>query len=143
MWLTGKYSAIAYDPYQLVSIAQRLKSKGVSVVEFTQNSMRLKSDGFLRQLLNESRLHHPGHEVLTQHMRDATVKYTGTNFRIVKVQRSAKIDLAIATSMALWTLNSLLPIDTGLFQPVLTRKQLDLYKRQNASDLERLSPWKH
>jgi phage terminase large subunit-like protein len=107
-WETGRYVQLAYDPYQMVSLAQRLKRRGVQVFEFTQNSMRLRADSFMRQLINEGRLHHPGHDLLTEHVLAATLKYSGDGrmFRLVKSQKSSKIDLAVALSMALWTLHA-------------------------------------
>jgi hypothetical protein len=105
-WQTGRYSLLAYDPYQTVSLIQRLKQKGVRTLEFTQNAMRLKADSFLRQLINEGRYHHPDHPSLTEHMLNATIKYNGDKqFRMVKSQKAAKIDLAVALSMACWALH--------------------------------------
>lgn len=101
-WYTGQYATIAYDPYQLVFLAQRLKAKGVHTTEFTQNSMRMAGDGFLRQLINESRLQHPDHFMLTQHVLNATLKFTGDKFRIIKPSAGEKVDLAVALSMACW-----------------------------------------
>lgn len=104
-WQTGRYHIFAYDPYQMVSLAQRLKRRGVRVMEFTQNSMRLKGDGLLRQLINQNKLRHPGHDMLTDHVLSATLKYVNEAFRLVKGAKDDKIDLAVALSMACWALN--------------------------------------
>lgn len=104
-WQTGKYHVLAYDPYQMVSLAQRLKARGVRTFEFTQNSMRLKADSFLRQQILDSKLRHPDHHLLSEHILNATLKYTNDSFRLVKGTKADKIDLAVALSMACWTLN--------------------------------------
>lgn len=117
-WITGLYSTVAYDPYQLVSTMQRLKVRGVVGYEFTQNSMRVKSDGFLRQIVNESRFHHPDHPEFTEHFLNATLKTSGEYFRITKLSKNKKIDLAVATSMAAWTLKETQPVSGTEFKPV-------------------------
>lgn len=121
LWATGRYSIVAYDPYQTVSLVQRLKRLGVRTLEFSQNTMRLRSDSFLRQLINEGRYHHPGHDLLTEHALSATLKYSGDGrqFRIVKATKSSKIDLAIALSMALWTLHTADASGTQVFHAAL------------------------
>lgn len=105
-WKRGVYSQVAYDPYQLVSLMQRLKNQGVRTIEFTQQSQRLKADGFLRQLIIDGKIRHPDHEVLTEHILNATLKFTNDSFRMVKASKSSKIDLAVALSMAAWTLHN-------------------------------------
>lgn len=119
LWRTGRYATIAYDPYQLVSLMQRLKAKGIHTTEFTQNSMRMKGDGFLRQLINEGRVHHPAHELLTEHILNATLKFTNDQFRLIKPTKAKKIDLAVALSMACWSLNILPEQMMGSFTPVV------------------------
>lgn len=111
LWQTGQYAALTYDPYQAVSLAQRLRRRGVRTIEFTQNSMRLKADSYLRQVLSDGLLFHPNHEELNQHMRNATVKYSpnGTGLRIVKSEKAKKIDLAVALSMGIHALANLKP----------------------------------
>ena len=116
-WRTGRYSSICYDPYQMVSLAQRLKLKGVRMVEFTQNSMRLKSDGYLRQLMNEGRYHHPDHPQLNDHMEAASVLVKNNTFRIVKGVKTDKIDLTVALSMSCWMLNLGIPTMQTAYHP--------------------------
>lgn len=118
-WNTGKYSQLAYDPYQLVSLMQRLRNQGVRTTEFTQNSQRLKADGFLRQLIIEGKLRHPSHELLTEHILNATLKFTNDSFRMIKSSKSAKIDLAVALSMAAWTLHNSPAGTMQVYKPAL------------------------
>lgn len=106
-WQTGRYVAIAYDPYQLVSLMQRLKARGVHTFEFTQNNMRMRADGHLRQLFQQQKFAHPAHDLLTDHVMNVTLKYTNEQFRFIKGGKSVKIDLAVALSMAAYTLKEL------------------------------------
>jgi hypothetical protein len=151
-WQTGRYHVMAYDPYQMVSLAQRLKAKGVRTFEFTQNSMRLKADGYLRQLINESKIRHPDHELLTEHILNVTLKYTGDAFRLVKGTKSDKIDLAVALSMACWTLNQTRSQVTQHYTaavggensyqgPESYLHKLVVSDNPYAKDLGKLSPW--
>lgn len=120
-WKTGRYSQLAYDPYQLVSLMQRLKNQGVRTIEFTQNSQRLKADGYLRQLIIDGKLRHPDHELLTEHILNATLKYTNDSFRMIKPSKNAKIDLAVALSMAAWTLHNSSAGTMQVYKPALSQ----------------------
>lgn len=111
LWRTGQYAAVTYDPYQAVSLAQRLRRNGVRTIEFTQNSMRLKADSYLRQVFQDGLYFHPNHEDLNLHVKNATVKYSpnGVGMRIVKPEKSKKVDLVVALSMAIHALANLKP----------------------------------
>lgn len=120
-WETGLYSTIVYDPYQMVSVAQSWIPKGINTYKFTQNTMRLNSDSFLRQLLNQGRFHHPNHPELTEHFTNATLKLgSGDTVRIVKPKGSNKVDLAVASSMATWVHNETVPQYAQNYLPVLS-----------------------
>lgn len=110
MWETNRFMALGYDPYQMVSLAQRLKRRGVRTIEFTQNAQRIKADSYLRQVLNDGLLHHPDHPELNEHVLNATIKYSPQNtIRIVKSQKSKRIDLSVCLSMAVYLLNTMHP----------------------------------
>lgn len=111
MWQTGQYAALVYDPYQCVSLAQRLRRKGVRTIEFTQNSMRVKADSYLKQVLSDGLFSHPDHPDLNAHIKNASVKYatSNTGLRIVKRDQSVKIDLAVALSMSIYAMTTLKP----------------------------------
>lgn len=108
-WITGQFYAFTYDPYQSVMLAQSLRRRGVRCIEFSQNNMRTKSDSYFKQCLSNNTYHHPDHMDLTQHVLNATLKYATSNsgIRIIKVDKTKNIDLAVATSMALWQLSQL------------------------------------
>lgn len=147
MWQTGQYSVIAYDPYQTVGLMQRLKAKGVRTHEFTQNAMRTKADGFFKQLITERRFRHYGDPDLTDHVLNCAIRYSKDTFRLVKASKNAKIDLAIATSMACYTNHTL---GQGMGQSYTPAVEQDI-RRQITSpvqttqspfaDTRRFSPW--
>ena len=144
-WQTGKYSTFCYDPYQLVGMMQRLRAQGVRTVEFTQINMRLKSDSYLRQVLNENKLKHPDHYMLNEHVYGATLKYSGNAVRLVKSTKNAKIDLIVALSMAIWVLKE--NGTNGYTQYTTAAGNHSLYIPQQApqfnpfTGLDKLSPY--
>jgi len=95
---------IAYDPYQMVDMAQRLQRDSVAWCEpFPQMQDRLKADRMLYDLVINRRLAHDGNEYLREHIANANVKLQkdqDSTMRIVKKSSGRKIDLAVATSMA-------------------------------------------
>lgn len=123
LWQTGLYAALTYDPYQSVSLAQRLRRRGVRTIEFTQNSMRVKADSYLRQIMTDGLLSHPNHTDLNEHIKNATVKYTpnSTGLRIVKSEKSKKIDLAVALSMAVYAISTLKPGIVTKHEPAMAK----------------------
>ena len=94
---------LAYDPYQLVSLAQRLQAEGVVWCKaFQQGAPRLEADKQLLDLILGKRLAHDGNEPLRAHIANANRKPEpeGNKLRIVKREASLKIDLTICCSMA-------------------------------------------
>ena len=105
--------SIAYDPYQLHDMATRIekrrKAKGdkklkfVEIKEFTQSSMRIKSDTQLLNLISQGIIGHDGtHSELNKHISNSDRKTDdyGRNLRIVKRTEKKKIDLTVCLSMA-------------------------------------------
>lgn len=93
---------IAYDPYQVHYLAQRL-AEVVWCDPFNQGALRLESDAALRQLIMQRRIIHDGqHPELRAHMLMAGAKMDaeGHKLRIVKRQSGHKIDAVVALSMA-------------------------------------------
>ena len=94
---------LAYDPYQLVNLAQRLQGEGVVWCKaFQQGAPRLEADKQLLDLIVGKRLAHDGNEQLRAHIANANRKPEpeGNKLRIVKRESSLKIDLTICLSMA-------------------------------------------
>lgn len=92
---------VTYDPYQLHDMATRLSNEGVGYFEeFTQGASRLVSDKRLRDVIISRRIQHAGEPTLREHLTNAGAKAEGEHLRIVKRTNTAKIDAAVALSMA-------------------------------------------
>jgi phage terminase large subunit-like protein len=108
---------LAYDPYQMASMTQKLVKDGIVWCEpFTQSSDRLKSDSQLYDLIVGRRIHY-SHDSgcpkgsqcscmmmpMRQHIANSNAKMQtneDSKLRIVKKANGAKIDLAVSLSMA-------------------------------------------
>lgn len=93
---------IAYDPYQLHYLAQRLQDV-VWCKAFNQVTERLAADAQLRSMIVQRRLMHDGsHATLRAHIGNADAKVDATEHKLRMVKRHAdgKIDAAVALSMA-------------------------------------------
>lgn len=111
IWESRQFSCIVYDKYQVAAMAQRLRRKGVRAVEFDQNALRLQADTYLRQVMNDNKLHHSGNSELSEHVRNAVISYNKqqTRLRIVKPNLMKRIDAAIALSMSVYALGFMKP----------------------------------
>lgn len=95
---------IAYDAYQLVDMAQSLTRDRIAWCEaFGQGEERMEADANLRLCVIQRRLAHNNDLDLNEHIANANAKISAsedTKLRIVKRNPGSKIDLAVATSMA-------------------------------------------
>ena len=94
-------SAVAYDPTQMVAVAQGLTRFGVKMVELpaTQaNSMAFSS--LLRDLIEQNRLRVYPADDLRQHVLAAASKESQRGWHIVKQSGAVKIDAAVALAEA-------------------------------------------
>lgn len=95
---------IAYDPYQLEQMMQRLRKDNVTWCKaFSQAQDRLKADRGLYDMILTRRLHHNGDLRLKSHILNAGAKLQkdqDSTLRLVKVRQTGKIDAAVALSMA-------------------------------------------
>lgn len=102
--LSKKYKVImaVYDPYQLEHFAQQQNSERICYWKpFTQGEKRLKADKHLYDLIVSRQLVHDGNKHLAEHITNADSRIdTSGAFRIVKRSIGAKIDAAVALSMA-------------------------------------------
>lgn len=103
--LCSKYNVvqIAYDPYQLEAMMQRLTTDEVAWChEFFQGKERLEADRGLYDGIITRTFWHNGDPDVRQHMLNAGAKLSpeDSTMRLVKRQQTMKIDLAVATSMA-------------------------------------------
>ena len=94
---------IAYDPFQLVDMMQRLTKESVAWCEpFNQGQDRLIADRQLYDLIISRRLAHDGNAYLREHVQNSKAKHQkdqDSTLRIVKKSDNRKIDLAVAASM--------------------------------------------
>lgn len=140
-WRTGRYANFVYDPYQMESVIQGLQAQGVSCIEHTQNTARLKSDSYLKQLVNQGRFHHPGHDIFTEHFTNATLKFNaGDTVRIVKPSRGASVDLAVASAMAARIHHETVPAYAQSYLPQLSAATSLLYPKSSPVAVKP-SPW--
>lgn len=97
---------IAYDPYQLAEMGQRLNRHKVAwAEEFPQQAPRLQADSALRSLIISRRLAHMGDQILRAAALGAAAEIVRreqeeSKLRIVKGAPDAKIDALVALSMA-------------------------------------------
>lgn len=95
---------VAYDPFQLEGMMQRLRTDAVAWCEpFLQQQDRLKADRGLYDMILTRRIHHDGDERLKQHILNAGAKVQkdeDSTMRLIKIAQNRKIDAAVATSMA-------------------------------------------
>lgn len=113
----GNVVQVAYDPYQLESMAQRLRNEGIAWMEpFNQMGERLKADSLLYDLIIGKRIHYSHEEgckggvlcscrmaPLREHVANANAKVQkdeDSKIRIVKKAAGRKIDLCVSLSMA-------------------------------------------
>lgn len=114
-----KVIQVAYDPYQMEDMSQRLMRDRVIWCEaFNQKEPRLRADRKLYDLIIQRKLAHDGNEDLRQHIRNSnakTQKDQDSTLRIVKKSETGgKIDLVVAASMAVSRcLDLLLPTVDG------------------------------
>lgn len=95
---------LAYDPYQLADMSQRIERSGkVYVRKFGQGAPRLTADKALHDKIRDGYLIHSFDDThpMSQHIDNADRKNEGdSKMRIIKRQKHLKVDLAVALSMA-------------------------------------------
>lgn len=93
---------LCYDPYQLHSMAGRIRAEEViNVRPFNQASPRAIADKRLYDLIRDRHLQHANDPDLKQHVLNSNRKPEDDNkLRIIKREEKLKIDLTVALSMA-------------------------------------------
>lgn len=99
LFKTYHVEEVAYDPYQMASMAQRL-GDNVFWKPFTQGAPRLIADKRLYDMIRDGQIEHSGEPALRQHMLNADRKPEGEHLRIIKRVQNEKIDAVVALSMA-------------------------------------------
>jgi phage terminase large subunit-like protein len=92
---------VRYDPYQMQSVAQRLQSAGVPMVEFPQSSpnLTLASTNLFEAIKGRNLIVYPNDAVRLAVQRSVAVE-TPRGWRIAKEKASHKIDVVVALGMA-------------------------------------------
>lgn len=91
---------VAYDPYQMASMAQRL-GQNVFWKAFTQGTPRLVADKRLYDMIRDRKIEHSGdYSDLRQHILNCDRKPEEDKLRLIKRSNTGKIDAAVALSMA-------------------------------------------
>ncbi len=102
-YLVEKHNVIevAYDPYQLHSLATKLSQDLVCYFRpFNQQTERLVADKQLQDAIKNREVLHDGDTDLTEHVLNGAAKTEGDkSIRIVKKSDSKKIDLLVCLSM--------------------------------------------
>lgn len=94
---------IAYDPFQLVDMMQRVNREvGVPIKRFDQGKRRAMADRLLYDLIIQKRIVHTGDPALREHVGNCRAKLQpgeDSKLRMIKKAPHRKIDLAVAMSM--------------------------------------------
>ena len=91
---------IAFDPFQMVPVAQRLDGEGLPVEMFPQSHVRMvPASQLLYDLIMEGRLRHEGDVEVSEQVLSAGVREVAQGWRLDKRVRSRSIDAAIALAM--------------------------------------------
>lgn len=92
-----------YDPYQAITLAQRLRANGHGhrLIEVNQGTQMTSAANTLHAMLTEDRLTLPDDDELRAHFSWASAKQTERGWRIIKLVQTKKIDVVIALAMAL------------------------------------------
>ena len=99
-----RIAAVAYDPYQLASVALQAAGEGFPMVEFSQGPPRLLADTALRDRIQTGALAHTHDPMLRGAVENADAREQGVKageggrWRIVK--GTGKVDSLVALSMA-------------------------------------------
>ena len=93
-------AVVAYDPYQLASIALQLEREGLPLQEFPQTAQRAEADQVLYDLITSGGLATFPHPGLRAHVQNAVARETARGLRLDKQKASAPIDGVVALSMA-------------------------------------------
>jgi phage terminase large subunit-like protein len=92
---------VPYDPYSFRESAEMLEGMGLPMVEYPQNnSLMAPASEAVYELIKEGRLVHDGDELLRKQILDTVVGETERGWRISKKKSLARIDAAVALTMA-------------------------------------------
>jgi phage terminase large subunit-like protein len=92
---------IDYDPWQFTESAEMLVEMGLPMVEFDQgNATMAPATERIYELIKEHRIVHDGDRTMRAHVLGAVISQTERGWRISKKNSTARIDGAVAMTMA-------------------------------------------
>jgi len=92
---------VYFDPYQLLRSSQFLRDERIKMTEYPQTVTNMVSaTQNLDELIHSGNIRLYPNTVLRQHLLSASTKEHSQGLRLVKTNRSKKIDFAIALAMA-------------------------------------------
>lgn len=125
-WIRGFISShsvkeVVYDPYQLVQFGQELE-RMTNAKAFSQGVLRMSADTSFRNRILQGQVGHLNDPELNLHISNANIKVVADSnkLRIVKRNKAKKIDLAVASSMAVYELVTEFAFDMGENQRVMS-----------------------
>ena len=103
LFLDYPVAGLWYDPFQAVTMAQRLKAKGHGhrLVEVNQQTTMTQAANTLQSVMLEERMTLPDMPILRSHFAAAAAKRTERGFRIIKMTQVKQIDGVVALAMSL------------------------------------------
>jgi hypothetical protein len=109
---THRILRVVYDPYQMVAFGQTLQKTG-KAREFGQGAERMAADTLMRRRIMQGEFRHNGDETLGQHFLGADFKLDSNLVKLRMIKRGDnKIDLAVASSMAVYELVNEFPFNS-------------------------------
>jgi phage terminase large subunit-like protein len=92
---------IDYDPWQFTESAEMLIEMGLPMIEFDQgNATMAPATERIYELIKEGRIVHDGDRTMRAHILGAVISQTERGWRISKKNSTARIDAAVALTMA-------------------------------------------
>ena len=92
---------VRFDPYQMVSVAQRLSRMGLPMIEFAQSlpNLTLMGDNLFELIKAGNLMLYPDDDMRTAALR-AVASESARGWKIAKEKQSHKIDVIVALAMA-------------------------------------------
>lgn len=103
-WESYRRPRLVFDPWQAISLAQRLRKQGAQVTEFAFGAHAWKIAAALSSVLRERRLDAPNDERLRSELQTVRIIETGPNRLKIDNPAGTHDDLATAIGLAAVTL---------------------------------------
>ena len=103
LFTTQAVAGMWYDPFQAITLAQRLRSKGHGhrLVEVNQLTQMTQAANTLHSMLTEDRLTLTNDPEIRSYFSWTSAKNTERGWRIIKLVQNKKIDFVVALAMSI------------------------------------------